>query len=206
VPSVRALIVSSDRLTRDGLASLLREDPIVDVLPPVDEESAAASIQTEEPVDVILWDFGWRPDDALEAVQALPGSTPPLVALTADPSHATLARNAGMTAILPRSASADALRAALLAALAGLVVRDPSFEHEASQPRDRLESGESLTPRELEVLQLLAEGLANKTIARRLGIRETTVKFHVNSILAKLGAQSRTEAVARAARQGLIFF
>jgi DNA-binding NarL/FixJ family response regulator len=87
-----------------------------------------------------------------------------------------------------------------------LDVRDPSFEGEAAIRGERLEGGEILTARENEVLQLLAEGLANKAIARRLGIRETTVKFHVNSILAKLGAQSRTEAVARAARQGLVLF
>lgn len=60
-----------------------------------------------------------------------------------------------------------------------------------------------LTPRELEALRLLAEGLPNKTIASRLGISEHTAKFHVNSILSKLGAQSRTEAVTRATRLGL---
>ena len=63
---------------------------------------------------------------------------------------------------------------------------------------------EELTPRELEVLRLLAEGLPNKTIAHRLDISEHTVKFHVNSILSKLGAHSRTEAVINATRLGLI--
>ncbi|MGH2536960.1 MAG: response regulator transcription factor, partial [Candidatus Promineifilaceae bacterium] len=63
---------------------------------------------------------------------------------------------------------------------------------------------EPLTPRELEVLGLLAEGLTNKAIALRLGISEHTVKFHLNAILSKLGAQSRTAAVVRATRLGLI--
>jgi DNA-binding NarL/FixJ family response regulator len=63
---------------------------------------------------------------------------------------------------------------------------------------------EALTPREAEVLNLIAEGLPNKTIAIRLNISEHTVKFHVNAILTKLGAQSRTEAVVRATRLGLI--
>jgi len=63
---------------------------------------------------------------------------------------------------------------------------------------------EELTPRERHVLQLLAEGLPNKAIADRLGISEHTVKFHVSAIMSKLGAQSRTEAVTRAARLGLI--
>jgi DNA-binding NarL/FixJ family response regulator len=63
---------------------------------------------------------------------------------------------------------------------------------------------EELTPRELDVLSLLTEGLTNKAIAQRLGISEYTVKFHVNTIFRKLGAQSRTEAAVRAARLGLI--
>jgi DNA-binding NarL/FixJ family response regulator len=65
-------------------------------------------------------------------------------------------------------------------------------------------SGEGLTARELEVLALVAEGLPNKLIAHRLGISDHTVKFHVNAVLAKLGAQSRTEAVVRAARRGML--
>ncbi len=64
---------------------------------------------------------------------------------------------------------------------------------------------EELTPRELEVLRLLAEGLPNKTIAQRLDISEHTVKFHVNALLGKLGVASRTEAVVRATRLGLVF-
>ena len=67
-------------------------------------------------------------------------------------------------------------------------------------------TSEHLTPREQEVLQLLAQGLSNKLIAARLGISDHTVKFHVNAILGKLGAQSRTEAIAQAARMGLVLF
>jgi len=63
---------------------------------------------------------------------------------------------------------------------------------------------EDLTPRELEVLQHLAEGLTNKAIAQRLAVSEHTIKFHVNALMSKLGAQSRTEAVVLATRQGLI--
>ena len=77
-------------------------------------------------------------------------------------------------------------------------------------PRGEADTGrrsvESLTPREIDVLELLAEGLPNKAIAGRLQITEHTVKYHVAAILAKLGAQTRTEAVARAARLGLILF
>ena len=82
------------------------------------------------------------------------------------------------------------------------------FSAEAARPPaallDTAEGGEELTPREVEVLSLLSEGIPNKTIARRLGISEHTVKFHVGSVLSKLGASSRTEAVTIAARRGLI--
>jgi DNA-binding NarL/FixJ family response regulator len=86
-----------------------------------------------------------------------------------------------------------------------LVVFDPSLALEPSPARDpSLTLVEDLTPRETEVLQLLADGLTNKAIAQRLGISDHTVKFHVNSVLGKLGAQSRTEAVVRASRLGLL--
>ncbi len=89
-----------------------------------------------------------------------------------------------------------------------LVVLDGSFAGDLLLSAQPEASGdrpvEDLTPRELEVLQLLAEGLANKAIAQRLGVSDHTIKFHVNAILGKLGAQSRTEAVVRATRLGLI--
>ena len=88
----------------------------------------------------------------------------------------------------------------------GLLVLDPSLAEAVPPIRDAHPTGAAtvLTPREQEVLQLLAEGLPNKSIADRLGITEHTVKFHVNAILGKMGAQSRTEAVTRATRLGLI--
>lgn len=95
-----------------------------------------------------------------------------------------------------------------MAAAAGLVVSDPSLGPGLRPERGREEAPlvEDLTPREREALQLLAEGLSNKEIARRLGTSEHTAKFHVNAILGKLNAHSRTEAVTRAARLGLIIF
>jgi len=91
------------------------------------------------------------------------------------------------------------------AAALGLVTLDEEVA-DAMRPRPAVAGGlhESLTPREREVLQLLSQGLANRRIAETLGIAERTVKFHVNAILGKLGAQSRTEAVAVAMRLGLV--
>ncbi|MGH2349141.1 MAG: response regulator transcription factor, partial [bacterium] len=112
---------------------------------------------------------------------------------------------AGACGYVGRNAGGARLAAALRAVAAGLQVSEPADhphdeppEHEADVPV------EELTPRELEVLQLLAEGLPNKGIARRLRISEHTVKFHITAIMSKLNTHSRTETVTRAARAGLI--
>lgn len=114
--------------------------------------------------------------------------------------------------VVPSDASAGQLQAAVLAVAHGLIVLSTTqAEHMLEQQRgiefndiDPVLSGEALTAREREVLLLLSEGLSNKLIARRLQISEHTVKFHVSSIYAKLGAASRTDAVSRGVRRGLI--
>jgi DNA-binding NarL/FixJ family response regulator len=124
------------------------------------------------------------------------------------------ALRAGASAVLSESADGDSLCTAIRAAAYGLTVVSAEFrDHlvDASGPRSALQSdGEDappaidLTPRELQVLRLLAEGASNKSIARRLGITPHTAKFHVASIVAKLGATGRTDAVAKAMRLGLL--
>ena len=109
--------------------------------------------------------------------------------------------------MLSRDGNADGLQAALTAVTHGMVVLDPQFSSAVPYTAARQSSAatvETLTRRELEVLRLLAEGSPNKAVAYRLDISEHTVKFHVNSILTKLSAQSRTEAVTTATRLGLI--
>ena len=106
----------------------------------------------------------------------------------------------GGLALLPASASADQLVAAIEATAAGLAVLHPDHAGSFSvRPSD-----DPLTPREREVLQLLAAGLGNKEIAGRLAISDHTAKFHVSQILAKLNAVSRAEAVSIAMRRGLV--
>jgi two-component system nitrate/nitrite response regulator NarL len=129
----------------------------------------------------------------------------PLVAIVVDGEAARAALSAGARVVLARGTHSARLRAALAAASEGLLAIDATLA--PSVLRLTPASGElvePLTPRELEVLELLAQGLSNREIATRLAVSEHTAKFHVNSILGKLGAQGRTEAVVRAVHLGLV--
>jgi DNA-binding NarL/FixJ family response regulator len=129
-----------------------------------------------------------------------------LIVLTSSPHGAAAAMAAGARGALTPDTEAPVLGAAIRAVARGLLVTAPELGLAAGGTRGQ-DAGvliEDLTPRELEVLQVLAEGRSNKEIAQRLGVSEHTVKFHVDAILGKLGAHTRTEAVARAARHGLI--
>ena len=208
VAELRVLVLADDPLVRAGLAALLAEQPgcvVIGRASSADDLSAA--VETYRP-DVLLWDLGWSPVPVLERA-----ALPPVAVLLADAAAASEAWAAGARGLLRRDAEPAQIAAALAALVHGLAVVDPEFASVvASQPERRLPAPieppepllEDLTPRELEVLRLLADGLPNKTIARRLGISEHTVKFHINAILGKLGAASRTEAVVRATRLGLI--
>jgi DNA-binding NarL/FixJ family response regulator len=170
----------------------------------------AADLVARRPPTVVLADLGAaHPRDLIE-LGALAQEQPNLgLVVLIDPGEERglppLAR--GRLGLLPRDASAELIREAVRAVAAGLIALDPvAVPSLVSAPARPLAdpSAEPLTTREREVLALLAQGLANKTIAQRLGISEHTVKFHVGAILTKLGAGSRTEAVTLAARQGLL--
>jgi DNA-binding NarL/FixJ family response regulator len=124
--------------------------------------------------------------------------------LLPDESLAADAWAIGPGGLLLRTAPPERLATALQAMADGLIVLDPRFPPDQLRRSASSASSTDLTPREREVLQLVAEGLSNRAIALRLSISEHTVKFHINAIMEKLGAQSRTEAVVRATRLGLI--
>ena len=145
--------------------------------------------------------------------QALADLPIPVVLLldSADSGPIDSALRSGIRGVLSGDATAQEIESALYAANAGLVVTTPAALAEllpAAQPfTEELvaeELAEPLSERELQVLDLLAEGLSNKLLAHRLNISEHTVKTHVASIFAKLGASSRTEAVSKAIRRGLV--
>jgi DNA-binding NarL/FixJ family response regulator len=134
----------------------------------------------------------------------LPESAPPVLVLAATENQAAQARVAGAQAFVNRNASPEAMAAAIVALSHGLRVTDPALADGSAPAALGPGSASLLTPREQDVLRLLAEGLPNKGVASRLGVTEHTVKFHVNSIMGKLSAQSRTEAVTLATRLGLL--
>jgi len=163
--------------------------------------------------DVVLVDASSEPvEPVLQSIIASDVISDVSVVLLADaasPKVLEQALHSGISALLPSNISPDQLAATVRAAASGLVVLRPAQISDSvpktSAPEPPVDDLiESLTPREREVLQMLAGGLANKEIAARLDISEHTVKFHVGSILGKLGAGSRTEAVSIGVRRGLV--
>ncbi len=203
VDAPRVLIVADDPLTRAGLSALLSAQ--LPVTGQVASADLAASISVYAP-DVIVWEMGWLAVNAIERLAGLDDLTVPVVALLTDESNAIEAWTAGARGLFLRSTRIESVIGALEAITHGLVVIDPALAGSLFARRERTFDPliEDLTARESEVLQTLAQGLPNKVIAQRLSISESTVKFHVNAIMSKLGAQSRTDAVVRATRQGLI--
>jgi DNA-binding CsgD family transcriptional regulator len=136
-------------------------------------------------------------EDAADVVLAdgdcAPGETRPVVTLGG--------RGDDRSGVLSRDAGADQIDAALRAVSAGLIVRSPDAMDAGFGAMREADGHALLTPRELEVLATLAEGMTNKAIARRLNISLHTVKFHVESLFRKLGARTRTEAVAKASER-----
>lgn len=206
--AMRVLVIAPDPLARAGLVALLADQPQIEIVGQVAPgQELLASSQAYQPA-LILWDLGWNPDATVEQLAKLVDDLPPVVALLADEGAAASIWASGVRGLLLREVDGATLAAGLVAVAQGLWVVDPALGGAltaALPPRLDEAPVEALTPRELEVLHGLADGLANKEIARRYGISEHTVKFHVNAILGKLGAQSRTEAVVRATRAGLIY-
>jgi DNA-binding NarL/FixJ family response regulator len=168
---------------------------------------------SDSQADVLLVDAAGEPSESI--IESLADSNlaieipTVILAESGSPNVSAQALQAGIRAMLPSEISADQLAAALQAAAAGLVVLHPSeipatFPVAAPASQPLAELPEPLTRREREVLQMLAAGLANKEIAARLNISDHTAKFHVAAILGKLGAATRTEAVALGIRRGLV--
>lgn len=219
---IRVLVAADSVIVRAGLEALLtaREDTLEVLGSSADGALLSQALEDFSPDVVLLECIPQDEEPILEKLLALSAvSLPPpaLVVLADDPEGAWTAEvlRSGVRGVVPRSATAEEIVSAVEAAAIGLVVLHPdvvdsllsvlpSVGASFGQTRDTPTPMQALTPREIEVLGMLAEGLGNKTIARRLGISEHTVKFHVSSIFQKLNASSRTEAVTLGAKLGLI--
>jgi DNA-binding NarL/FixJ family response regulator len=214
--ALRVFIVARQPVVRAGLRGLVGEMADVRAIGASASGDEAALLAVEGRLDVVLaaWD-GSDGETNLALAEALTECGIPLVFLGDGMSPADLgpAIQAGARGFLLGEAVVEEVEAALRAAWRGLLVVTPVLGRAlpalptvgalvGAPPADSVNS--PLTEREQEVLELLALGLPNKTIARRLNVSDHTVKFHVGSILAKLDASSRTEAVTRAARRGLL--
>ena len=202
---VSVLIVAADADARAGLLESLGRHPALNVTVAADDHVTAIDDAAGEAaaLPVVIWDVGVDTPRADVVSDVHPS---PVIALVATDGDVSDAMAAGVHAILPRDAGPDLIVAAAAAVARGLLVFDRAYAPgvRLARPVHAQVPMEELTSRESEILQLLAEGMSNKAIAQALGISDHTVKFHLNAILGKLDAHTRTEAVTRAARLGLI--
>jgi DNA-binding NarL/FixJ family response regulator len=206
---IRVMLADDQRVVREGLGTLLGLlDGIELVATAADGEEAVALAATHDP-DVVLMDLRMPRLDGIEAIRRLAarGERPRAIALTtyADDASVLGALRAGARGFLTKDAGAEEIRAAVEAVARGEAALDPSVQHHvvAALSAAPAELPDELTPREAEVLALIAEGLSNAQIAERLVVSAATVKTHVNHIFAKAGVRDRAQAVVYAYSHGL---
>ena len=214
---IRVILADDQRLVRESLSTLLDLlDGIDLVANAADGQEALDLVELHRP-DVVLMDLRMPRLDGIEATRQLRERHPDthVIALTtyADDQSVLGVLRAGARGYLTKDASSDQIRDAILAVAAGDAALDPTVQHhvvaaladdgvgEASPSAPELPAG--LTPREAEVLALIAEGLTNAEIAQRLVVSPTTVKSHINHLFAKAGLRDRTQAVNFAYRTGI---
>jgi len=205
--AIRVAVAATSAVRRVGLESIVRSYLDFQLAGSFGSIASLASFSHGTELDVVVID-----SDAILDLLQEPMSDAAIVLLTAVSDARSISRllRNRFRAILSRESDPDDIISAILAAHDGLVLLSaPAAESLAAVYDDRaleVETGlpEEITSRETDVLRMVAEGLVNKDIATRLGISEHTVKFHISSILDKLGASTRTEAVALGIRRGLI--
>jgi DNA-binding NarL/FixJ family response regulator len=216
--SITVVLADDQRVVREGLAMVLGLMPDVEILGSAsDGEEAIALVQRLAP-QVVLMDLRMPRVDGVQATRRLSEEHPQtkVVVLTtyADDHTVIQALRAGACGFLTKDATSEQIRGALCAAVRGEAAIDPAVQHHLVNsiartaplqwtPPDQSRVPDDLTPREAEVLSLIAEGLSNAEIAERLTVSETTVKSHVNHLYTKTGARDRAQAVAYAYRNGL---
>lgn len=206
---VRVLVVDDHAVVRGGLATFLQAFEDFELVGEASDGAAAVRLCAEKAPQVVLMDLLMPEMDGIAATRAIRERHPEVqvIALTSfqDQGRVQAALDAGAIGYLLKNVSADDLARAIRSARTGLPTLAPEATRTlidvAKQP---LAPGHDLTPREREVLALLVQGLNNAQIAKRLSVKQSTAKFHMSNILTKLGASSRTEAVALAMTHHLV--
>jgi DNA-binding NarL/FixJ family response regulator len=207
--AIRVLLVDDHSVVREGLHMFLGRDPELEVVGEAADGVEAVALARELHPDVVLMDLLMPVMDGIAATAAIRKELPDIevVALTSvlESDAVVSAVKAGAIGYLLKDTQAAELRRAIKAAAAGQVqLSPPAVAYLLRQVQVPEAPAPTLTERERDVLRLLAEGMSNKEIARTLQVVEDTVKTHVAHILAKLGVQSRTQAVLFASRLGMI--
>jgi len=209
---VRVLIADDQTLFRSGLARLLNDDPRVEVVgEAVDGEDAARQVTLLRP-DVILMDIKMPNSDGVQATQRIMAENPAakvLILTTFDTdSYVLQALKAGASGYVLKDSRVESIVSSILAVVAGERVMSSSIANMVLDLLAGASNGkefyDGLTARELEILKLLATGIANKQIAFRLKISEKTVRNHVSNMYEKLNIADRAQAALYAVRKGLV--
>ncbi|MEV4263786.1 response regulator transcription factor [Kribbella sp. NPDC049584] len=208
--TVRVVVADDQTVVRDGLVTLLKLLPGIDVIAAASDGQEAVQLVAEHDPDVLLVDLRMPTMDGVEATRLVRADHPrtEVVVLTtySDDDSVLSALRAGARGFLTKDADAESIGRALEAAANGQSIVDAEvqrrlIEGASLKPPEPTDTG--LTPREIEVLRLIAEGLSNAEIARHLVVSEATVKTHINHLFAKANLRDRAQAVAYAYRLGL---
>lgn len=208
---IRVLLADDQRVVREGLGTLLGLLDGIELVGTAADGEEAVALAAEHDPDVVLMDLRMPRVDGVEAIRRLAarGERPRAIALTtyADDASVLGALRAGARGYLTKDAGAEQIRAAVQAVARGEAALDPAVQHHVlaalTEPAAS-DLPDGLTPREAEVLRLIADGLTNAEIAERLVVSAATVKSLVNHIFAKAGVRDRAQAVVYAYSHGLV--
>jgi DNA-binding NarL/FixJ family response regulator len=207
-PELRPTVLLADDhpMILEGLKKLL--EPEFDVVGAVADGRALLETAEQWRPDLVITDISIPEIDGIEATRrlraAVPGVVVVILSVHAEPSWVRAAFAAGACGYLTKSSAPEEIELAVREVLQGHLYVSPRVARAAVLPPEgaRRESGEALTPRELDIVRLLGTGLGNKEIASRLGVAVTTVRTHLNSVYDKLGSASRVELALYAAQAG----